>query len=499
MLAGAHVCYLDPYPLPDYSMCGAIPLPAILGQLLEYRRAGMLDRVRMLLLTNCTFDGVIYNVEKVMEACLAIKPDLIFLWDEAWFAFASFHPTYRQRTGMAIAGKLQARFRSLEYRRRFEDWKSKLDGGEPSEEMLIGGLAMPDPGQVRVRVYVTQSTHKTLTSLRQGSMIHVHDQDFGAQVEHAFHEAYMTHTSTSPNYQILASLDIGRRQVELEGFELVQKQVELAMTLRERIKTHPLLSKWFYFLSMRDLIPVEYRRSGMEVYYDPARGWSHMEEAWASDEFALDPSRLNLFVGRTGVSGDKFRTKVLMDQYGIQVNKTSRNTVLFMTNIGTTRSSVAHLIEVLVRIAEELEEKMEDFSAHERRLYQAKIDALTGPGIAVPPFGSFHAAFRARPGANTPEGDIRKAFFLAYDEAKCRYVSLLDDSFHVTEERGDVLVSAMFVTPYPPGFPILVPGQIVSRQIADFIRRLDVSEIHGYRPELGLRVFTKEAIEGVLA
>ena len=57
-------------------------------------------------------------------------------------------------------------------------------------------------------------------------MIHVYDQDFASKVEETFHEAYMAHTSTSPNYQILASLDLGRRQVALEGYELVQKQVE---------------------------------------------------------------------------------------------------------------------------------------------------------------------------------------------------------------------------------------------------------------------------------
>ena len=72
-------------------------------------------------------------------------------------------------------------------------------------------------------MYATQSTHKTLTSLRQGSMIHIWDQDFSQKVEATFHEAYMTHTSTSPNYQILASLDLGRRQAALEGFELVAK------------------------------------------------------------------------------------------------------------------------------------------------------------------------------------------------------------------------------------------------------------------------------------
>ena len=91
--------YLDSYPLNEYSMYGAVPLREIKHQLVEAeggRKAG--SRVRMLLLTNCTFDGVVYNVERVMEECLAIKPDLVFLWDEAWFAFARFGPTYRQRT-----------------------------------------------------------------------------------------------------------------------------------------------------------------------------------------------------------------------------------------------------------------------------------------------------------------------------------------------------------------------------------------------------------------
>ena len=55
------------------------------------KRAGKLDRVRMLLLTNCTFDGIVYDPERVMREVLAIKPDMIFLWDEAWFAFARCH------------------------------------------------------------------------------------------------------------------------------------------------------------------------------------------------------------------------------------------------------------------------------------------------------------------------------------------------------------------------------------------------------------------------
>jgi arginine decarboxylase len=59
------------------------------------------------------------------------------------------------------------------------------------------------------------------------------------------------------------------------------------------------------------------------------------------------------------------------------------------------------------------------------------------------------------------------------------------------------LVSTSFVIPYPPGFPILVPGQVISPEILDFMRNLDVKEIHGYRSELGLRVFTEEALSSV--
>ena len=493
VLGGGYVDYLDAYPLNDYSMYGAVPLEQIKRRLLAYKRAGRLDRVRLLVLTSCTFDGLIYNVERVMEECLAIKPDLVFLWDEAWFAFARFAPVYRQRTAMFNAERLRARYASAEYRERYEAFRKTFDKLDAdADETWLENRLMPDPDRVRVRVYATHSTHKTLTSLRQGSMIHVNDQDYRAKTEEAFHEAYMTHTSTSPNYQILASLDIGRRQVELEGYELVQKQIELAMVLRERIKTHPLLSKYFRFLSMKDLVPPEYRPSGIEVYYDPKRGWSSMEEAWATDEFALDPTRLTLFVGATGMNGDTFKNRVLMDKFGIQVNKTSLNTVLFMTNIGTTRSSVAYLIEVLVRVAEELEQEIGECSPLERRLHDKRVASLTEDLPPLPDFSHFHDAFRPHPKGDTPEGDIRSAYFMPYDDANCRYLDTGEIDRAIA--AGEQVVSAMFVIPYPPGFPILVPGQVVSAAILDYMRRLDVKEIHGYRPELGLRVFTDEAL-----
>ena len=56
------------------------------------------------------------------------------------------------------------------------------------------------------------------------------------------------------------------------------------------------------------------------------------------------------------------------------------------------------------------------------------------------------------------------------------------------------MVSATFVTPYPPGYPVLVPGQCFSTEIMEFMSGLDTPEVHGYRPELGYRVFTDAAL-----
>jgi arginine decarboxylase len=492
VLAGAQVVYLDSYPLNEYSMYGAVPLEEIKRRLLELRAAGKLDRVRMLLLTNCTFDGVVYNVERVMEECLAIKPDLVFLWDEAWFAFARFGTIYRQRTAMHCAELLRARYRTGEYREAWERQRQELAGA--GDEELAAARIGPDPDRVRIRVYATQSTHKTLTSLRQGSMIHVRDQDFKGEVAQAFHEAYMTHTSTSPNYQILASLDLGRRQVELEGLELVQKQVETAMAVRKVVNSHPLISKYFRVLGVREMVPAKYRPSGVDSYLDNEGAWSEMWDAWSEDEFAVDPSRITLAVGGTGHDGDTFKNAVLMDRHGIQVNKTSRNTVLLMTNIGTTRSSIAYLIEVLVDIARELDERLDDGGGMERRSFDIRVRSLMQELPPLPDFSRFHEAFRAQDPSGTPEGDIRAAFFLAYDEANCEYHLLQDDSLERAMASGRELVSTSFIIPYPPGFPILVPGQVISPGILAFMRALDVKEIHGYQPELGLRVFTERAL-----
>ena len=206
---------------------------------------------------------------------------------------------------MYTARKLSEKYKSQEYKDEYDKHIKSLKKGELSK--------LPNPALVRVRVYATQSTHKTLSSFRQGSMIHIWDEDFRRKSESTFLEAYMTHTSTSPNYQMLASLDIGRRQVQFEGFELVEKSIEMAMLLREKIVNSPQLNKYFDVLTVHDFIPNERRQSGLQEYYTKELGWNLMEGAWRDEEFVLDPTKITLCIGKTGVDGDTFKNKYRMD------------------------------------------------------------------------------------------------------------------------------------------------------------------------------------------
>lgn len=262
------------------------------------------------------------------------------------------------------------------------------------------------------------------------------------------------------------------------------------MSLRDAIDNHPLLSRYVRCLTTADLIPREYRPAGID---QPLRsGLMSMMTAWHEDEFVLDPCRITLSIGATGIDGDTLKRAYLMDQYGVQVNKTSRNTVLFMTHIGTTRSSVAYLIEVLVEIVRELDERLADQGPRKRAAQEATVRRLTRPKAPLPNFSVFHATFRPGDAPSTPKGDMRRAFFTAYDENLCEYLT----PAQVTQRLADgaQVVSATFVTPYPPGFPVLVPGQCFSSEILDFMSSLDTPEVHGYRPELGYRVFTDQAL-----
>jgi arginine decarboxylase len=492
VLAGAQPYYVEAFPLVEYSMYGAVPLRAVKHALLDLKAAGRLDKVKLVTLTNCTFDGHVYDTRRVMEECLAIKHDLVFLWDEAWFGFARFSPFYRPRTAMGARAALQEAFADPAYLQRYLAQEKALGADlDPKDKRVMETRLLPDPRKAKLRVYQTNSTHKSMSSLRQGSMVLVGDEDFKKH-EQAFKEAVFTHASTSPNLQIIATLDVARRQMELEGYELVMSAIQNAIDIRRQVNTHPLVSKYFRVLDPSEMIPAEFRSSGFSSYTAGAN-WADALRAFREDEFVLDPTRLTLVCGTAGFDGTQFKG-LLASEYEIQLNKTSRNSILLQTNINNTRSDVANLMKVLVEISKGIEERLKSGGEPARAAFQKRVEALTKDVPDLPNFSKFHDFFRDDPKGTTLEGNMRAAFYMAYNSERCEHLPLMSPQIDERLKSGPPMVSAHFVIPYPPGFPIMVPGQVILADTIEFMRKLDVKEIHGYDASLGLKLIKQSAL-----
>ena len=175
---------------------------------------------------------------------------------------------------------------------------------------------------------------------------------------------------------------------------------------------------------------------------------------------------------------------MLMERFDIQINKTSRNTVLFMLNIGSTRGAVAYLLDVLLQ---DRQETGRERPSTRRALDAAQLDrtASNRSSNELPPlpnFSRFHPQFH-RPGAGTPEGDMRAAFFLAYDEDNCEYL-VIDGALagrmqcRPRSRRQRVVRHALSARLPGPGAR---PGR-QRRASSTTCEAVDVKEIHGYDP-----------------
>lgn len=326
---------------------------------------------QLLVLTSCTYDGFRYDLAPIIRHAHAAG--IKVLVDEAWYAHGRFHP---------------------------ELHPCALDCGAD---------------------YVTQSTHKMLSAFSQASMIHVTDPDFDL---HRFRENLNMHTSTSPQYAMIASLDVARKQMSMEGFARLQDCFRIATQLREGIDR----TEVFRVLTLDDMLP----------------------HALRDDAIRLDPLKLSVDVSASGYSARQLQL-LLFEDYGIQIEKVTHNTLSILVTLGSTESKVLRLLNAL----------------------QALGRAAPGQAGANPP---------RREGAGLP---ALTDFACLPRDAYFSSVVLLPLQ---GGERGANpalvgAVSADQVVPYPPGIPVLVPGQRISEEIAmflcDLFRANAGIEIHG--------------------
>jgi arginine decarboxylase len=361
VLSGAHPIYLDSSVNRKHGIFGPIPKKTLLKAIEEHADA------EALVLTSCTYDGLRYDLAPIIEAAHAKQIRVVV--DEAWYGFARFHPAFRP---------------------------TAIESGAD---------------------YATQSTHKVLSAFSQASMIHVNDPDFN---EHIFRENFNMHTSTSPQYSMIASLDVARKQAVMEGYKLLSRTLALAQELRAQINSTGV----FRVLELDDLLPDEVKH----------------------DNVQLDPTKVTVDISECGYTVEELQHE-LFERYNIQVEKSTFNTLSLLLTIGTTRSKVSRLYDALMRIARERRAP--------RRLYRT-------PDIP----GFTHLKYLPR-----------DAFYCGG-----QIVPVLDEHDKVNAGLSG-RVAADQITPYPPGIPVLVPGQVITQDIIQYLVGLMRShkrvELHG--------------------
>src|SRR3954462_2299813 len=361
VLSGANPVYLDSALNKKYGLYGPVPKKTLLSAIKKHPDA------QALILTSCTYDGLRYDLAPIVEA--AHKTGIKVIVDEAWYGFARFHPEFRP---------------------------TALEAGAD---------------------YATQSTHKVLSAFSQASMIHINDPGFR---EHLFRENFNMHTSTSPQYGLIASLDVGRKQAVMEGYKLLSRTLELAFEVKNLINS----TKVFRVLELDDLLPEQVRNDGIR----------------------LDPTKVTVDISGCGYTVEDLQ-KELFERYNIQTEKSTFNTLTLLLTIGTTRSKVSRLYDALMRMARH--------SRPPRRLVQ------------------------------TPEiPSFTKLKFLPRDAYYCggELLPVFDERERFNRSLAG-RVCADQIVPYPPGIPVLVPGQVITQPIARYVGDLLHShkqmEMHG--------------------
>lgn len=377
-------------------------------------------------ITNSTYDGLLYNTDFI-KYTLNIKS---IHFDSAWVPYTNFHEIYAGKSGMsgkAISGKV---------------------------------------------IYETQSTHKLLAAFSQASMIHIK----GEYNERTFNEAYMMHTTTSPNYGIVSSIEMAAAMMQGNaGWRMINRSIERALHFRNEITRLCKESEdWFYQIWQPDEI-------------DEAECWPLTpDENWHgfanidSDHMYLDPIKVTILtpgMNRFGSLDDWGIPAALvakyLDEQGIIVEKTGPYNLLFLFSIGIDKTKALSLLRELMdfKRAYDLNMKVRDILPD---LYAESPEFYKNMRIQ-----DLAQRIHRQIGQHNLPRLMLKAFDVLPDMVLTPY------QMFQQELRGNVekcrlqdligKVNANMILPYPPGVPLIMPGEMVteeSRSVLDFLLML---------------------------
>jgi arginine decarboxylase len=464
-LTGARPAYLKPT-RNGYGMIGLVPLgrfrPEHVRELIErspFATRAVSKQPSYAVVTNSTYDGFCYDVEAVVRELAKSVPRVHF--DEAWYAYAKFHPLYRSRFGMDV----------------------------PND--------MPD----RPLIFAVQSTHKMLAAFSMASMIHVKLSPRAPLEFDQFNESFMMHGTTSPFYPMIASIDVATAMMdEPAGQTLMTETIQDAISFRKamasvahRLKEAEGSQGWFFGMFQPDQVTdpsngttVKFEDAPDSLLSQVASCWALKQgEEWhgfkdadiADDYCLLDPTKVTILTPGINPRGEMGEWGIpaailtaFLDSRRVEIARTGDYTLLALFSVGTSKGKWGSLLETLfefkrlydrdVPLSEALPEVMAKStdrygSLTLKQLSQEMHDAMKQLNLP----GLLQEACDTDPDpVMTPAETYQKLVREGTEKVK------------LTEMAGRI--TAVMVVPYPPGIPIRMPGERMGDAASPTIRFL---------------------------
>jgi arginine decarboxylase len=415
-------------------------------------------------ITNSTYDGMCYHSKRVYEL-LAPTVDHVH-FDEAWYAYARFNPMYRDRFAMY---------------------------GDPKDH----------PANAP-NVYATHSTHKLLAALSQASFLHVRNGR-NAIDHHRFNESYCAQASTSPLYSIIASNDVATAMMDGRGgYTLTQDVIEEAVDFRLALARcqREFAQKDEWFFAPWNAPTVTDPKSGKAVPFveaqrelltsDPScwvlkpgdkwHGFDDLEDGWCM----LDPIKPGVLcpgMQDDGTLGPQGIPAAIVSAYlgrrGTIPSRTTDHMVLFLFSMGVTRGKWGTLVSSLLDfktdydanapLATALPKVVAAAPARYRNLGLRDLGNEMWEHMRTSRQGHWQAQAYSR--LPTPEIPLRQAFRrLMRGEAEALPLESMANR-----------IAGVGVIPYPPGIPVVMPGENVGKADEPWLSYMRALEQWGER------------------
>ena len=424
-----------------YGIIGPIPksefMPETIRKKVEanpFAKNATNKKPRVLTITQSTYDGILYNVEEIKDLLGSTIDTLHF--DEAWLPHAAFHSFYHK---MHAIGPNRPR----------------------SEDSLV---------------FATQSTHKMLAGLSQASQILVQDSKTRKLDTHRFNESYLMHSSTSPQYAIIASCDVAAAMMEPPGgTALVHESILEALDFRRAMrKVDEEFGEdwWFKVWGPDDIVDegIGDREDWVIKTDDNWHGFGQIQTGFNM----LDPIKATIITPGLDLDGkfdDMGIPAVIVSKYlaehGIIIEKTGLYSFFIMFTIGITKGRWNSMVTELQQFKDDYDGNlplwriMPEFSARFPCYEKMGLRDLCN---------KIHDVYRefdvARITTEMYLSDFIPAMTPADAWSKMAHRQVERVSIDDLEDR----VTAMLVTPYPPGIPLLIPGERYNKTIVSYLK-----------------------------